>query len=81
MRGAGCWRNVPGREDKILRTQWVGSPEGLPRSVAGPQRVGSHTGPGLGREGNKDILRLRKSKDFPGGPVAKAALPMQGAQV
>ena len=30
---------------------------------------------------NKDILRLRKSKDFPGGPVAKAALPMQGAQV
>ena len=55
VRGAGCWRNVPGREDKILRTQWVGSPEDLPRSVAGPQQVGSHTGPGLGREGNTGI--------------------------
>ena len=55
MRGAGCWRNVPGREDKIRRTQGVGSPEELPRSVAGPQQAGSHTGSGLGREGDTVI--------------------------
>ena len=25
VRGAGCWRDDPGREDRILRTQRVGS--------------------------------------------------------
>lgn len=49
LRGAGCWGNVPGKGDRICKTWGVGSPEELPKSVAGPQQVGSYTGSGLGR--------------------------------